>query len=152
MVYHYALTITPRNTSRVSTSTFDKSLNRYEKAKGCVIFPRYYETAPKTGKTHLHGFVKSQYPMTEFLGQKNHNIKFVPISNMQGWLNYCQKDQPKKTVNLFKQSPPKESRERLERLKEPATAELPDSDETTIDTCSYLLTDEPLCWHPEFDI
>ena len=114
MSQFYALTVnTTCNNSRApSVKTYNRSLDALEKKYAVEIFPRMFETGPKTGKLHCHCLVTQKLGeplITEMKAEKNKNILVVPVTNKQGWLNYSSKDQPvvgstRLSKSLFKRS------------------------------------------------
>lgn len=100
MSRYYALTVNTRSQkNRPSEKSYNRALDKLETVYDIVIFPRYFEIAPLTGKLHVHCMVTqdlSNPPIKDVVGQKNHIIKFKPIWHKSGWLDYAAKDQPKK--------------------------------------------------------
>lgn len=100
MSRYYALTITQVSGKKCEYN-YNKSLDRYQKKYSVTIFPRYFETAPKSG-LHVHCLVSQDLDDPEiktFIGQKNHNIDFELCQTKAAWLNYIRKDQQ---INLIK--------------------------------------------------
>lgn len=100
MSRYYALTINTRTRGRGAPgpTSYNRSLDTLEKTYGVTIFPRMFETAPRTGKLHVHCLVTQDSAASlieSMVGQKNHNIDFQEVNSKQAWLNYISKEAKK---------------------------------------------------------
>lgn len=102
MSRYFALTI-QQTGSKLSVKKYNKALDRYEKALGIIIFPRYYEYGDINPRLHVHALITQSLdsaPLTRdqmyFELQKNHrkNFDFQPAYNKGGWLRYASKNTP----------------------------------------------------------
>lgn len=100
----YALTLNTTGKGSSSTKTYHRSMDALEKKYSVKIFPRIFETGKVMKKLHCHALVTrsvSYPPLSTMVAEKNKNIKLESVHDMQGWLNYMNKENPPIMKKLF---------------------------------------------------
>lgn len=88
-------TVNSRSGRAPGIKAYMRSLDTLEKKYAVEIFPRMFETAPKTGKLHVHCLVTQSLndePITKMVSLKSHRVHFEPLVCKAAWLNYISKE------------------------------------------------------------